>query len=36
MIESYGELGNVDGSPQVVTAEEAFKVIKADWEADNG
>ena len=34
MIESYGELGEKDGSPQVVTAEEAFAVIKAHWDKE--
>ena len=32
-IETYGELGvDSDGEPRVMTAEEAFKIIKSDWE----
>ena len=33
MIEAYGELGHdASGNPQVMTAEEAFAIIKADWD----
>ena len=37
LIESWGKLGaDENGQPQVVAADEAFEVIKAHWEAQNG
>ena len=33
LLETYGELGvDSDGEPRVMTAEEAFEIIKSDWE----
>lgn len=35
LIETYGELGKgPDGEPRVMTAEEAFEIIKNDWEKE--
>ncbi len=36
MLETYCELGvDEDGEPRVMTAEEAFEIIKKDWEKQN-
>ena len=35
LIETYGELGvDSDGEPRVMTAKEAFKIIKNDWKKE--
>lgn len=31
LIETYGELGSVEGSPMVMDAEDAFRIISEDW-----
>lgn len=33
-VETYGELGNVDGEPDVMTIDKAFEIIKNDWEKE--
>ncbi len=36
LLESYSELGaDEEGNPRVMTAEEAFEIIKKDWENQN-
>lgn len=36
LIETYGDLGtDENGEPMVMTAQEVFDIIKADWEEEN-
>lgn len=36
LVETYGELGvDEDGNPRVMSAEEAFSIIKEDWDKMN-
>lgn len=30
-VETYGELGSVDGEPDIMTINKAFEIIKTDW-----
>ena len=37
LVETYGELGaDEGGNPRVMTAEEAFSIIKEDWDKTGG
>ena len=35
LLETYGELGSVEGSPMVMDAEDAFRIISEDWGKEN-